>query len=56
MKTLRIFISSPGDVRPERVRAYDVLQELQTKFRAFIQIEPILWEHEAMRATSTFQA
>jgi hypothetical protein len=43
-------------VRPERVRAYDVLQKLQTKFRAFIQLEPILWEHEAMRATATFQA
>jgi WD40 repeat protein len=56
LKTLRIFISSPGDVRPERVRAYDVLQKLQTKFRAFIRIEPILWEHEAMRATATFQA
>jgi hypothetical protein len=56
LKTLRIFISSPGDVRPERVRAYDALQKLQTKFRAFIRIEPILWEHEAMRATATFQA
>ncbi len=56
MKTLRIFISSPGDVRPERVRAYDVVQRLQTKFRAFLRLEPILWEHEAMRATATFQA
>jgi len=56
MKTLRIFISSPSDVRAERVRAYDVIQRLQTKFRAFIKIEPILWEEEPMRATASFQA
>src|SRR5208283_5565261 len=56
MKALRIFISSPSDVRAERVRAYDVVQRLQTKFRAFIKIEPILWEHEPMRATASFQA
>jgi WD40 repeat protein len=56
MQTLRIFISSPSDVRAERVRAYDVVQRLQTKFRAFIKIEPILWEDEPMRATASFQA
>ena len=56
MKTLRIFISSPSDVRSERVRAYDVVQRLQTKYRAFIKIEAILWEDEPMRATATFQA
>ena len=56
MKTLRIFISSPSDVRAERVRAYDVVQRLQTKFRAYIKIETILWEHEPMRATASFQA
>lgn len=55
MKTLRIFISSPGDVRPERVRAYDVVQRLQTKFRAFVRLEPILWEHEPMSGWQTFQ-
>jgi WD40 repeat protein len=56
MRTLRVFISSPGDVRSERVRAYDVVTRLQTKFRAFLKIEPILWEHEAMRGTATFQS
>ena len=56
MKKLRIFISSPSDVRAERVRAYDVVQALQTKFRAFIRIDTILWEHEPMRATASFQA
>jgi eukaryotic-like serine/threonine-protein kinase len=56
MKTLRIFISSPGDVRLERVRAFEVIGRLQTKFRAFLKLEPILWEHDAQRGWATFQA
>jgi WD40 repeat protein len=55
MKTLRIFISSPSDVRSERVRAYDVVQRLQEKFQAHIRIESILWEDEPMRATASYQ-
>src|SRR5580704_304522 len=56
MKTLRIFISSPGDVRLERVRAFEVVSRLQTKFRAFLKLEPILWEHDAQSGWSSFQA
>ncbi len=48
MKTLRIFISSPGDVAAERLRAYDVIARLQAKFRAHLKLEPILWEHDAV--------
>jgi hypothetical protein len=55
LKTLRIFIFSPVDVRAERVQAQDVLQRLQTTFRNFIKIESIFWEHEAMSASATFQ-
>lgn len=55
MKTLRIFISSPSDVRSERVRAYDVVQRLQDKFQAHVRIESILWEDEPMRATASYQ-
>jgi hypothetical protein len=56
MKTLRIFISSPGDVRLERVRAFEVISRLQTKFRVFLKLEPILWEHDAQSGWATFQA
>jgi cell division protein FtsB len=56
MKILRIFISSPGDVRLERVRALDVVSRLQTKFRAFLKLEPILWEHDAQSGWASFQA
>jgi eukaryotic-like serine/threonine-protein kinase len=54
MKTLRIFISSPGDVRLERVRAFEVVSRLQTKFRAFVKLEPILWEQDAQSGWATF--
>ena len=56
MKALRIFISSPGDVRLERVRAFEVVSRLQTKFRAFLKLEPVLWEHDAQSGWATFQA
>jgi hypothetical protein len=56
MKTPRIFISSPGDVRLERVRDFEVVSRLQTKFRAFLKLEPILWEHDAQSGSATFQA
>jgi len=50
VKTLRIFISSPGDVAAERLRAYDVVARLQAKFRAHLKLEPILSEHDALCA------
>ena len=56
MKTLRIFISSPSDVRAERVRAYDVVCRLQTRYRDRLKLEPILWEDEVMRAVASFQS
>jgi Novel STAND NTPase 1 len=54
-RALRIFISSPGDVAEERHRASRVLQRLQGEFTRYVILEPILWEHEPMRATRHFQ-
>jgi hypothetical protein len=51
-KTLRIFVSSAGDMQPERTRANDVLQRLQANFRGLIYIDPIMWEHDTL-ATAT---
>jgi hypothetical protein len=53
--TLRIFISSPGDVDEERRRATRVLHRLQGEFARYVTLEPVLWEHEPMRATGHFQ-
>lgn len=52
---LRIFLSSPGDVGDERRMALRVMERLQGEFAAVLVLEPIVWEHEPVRATSTFQ-
>ena len=54
-ETLRIFISSPGDVGQERVIAGRVIERLQGEFAAATTLEPVLWEHEPTRATGHFQ-
>jgi hypothetical protein len=48
---LRIFVSSPGDVGEERVMTERVVQRLQGEFGQSVKLQPILWEHEPMRAT-----
>src|SRR4051794_39675842 len=48
---MRIFVSSPGDVGDERLMTERMIQELQGEFGQTISLEPILWEHEPMRAT-----
>ena len=55
MKTLQIFISSPGDVYEERVLANRVIDRLQSEYIGRLVLEPVLWEHEPLVATSTFQ-
>ncbi len=54
-RTLRIFISSPGDVGEERVIAGRVVERLAGEFGQSIELDPVLWEHEPLRATSHFQ-
>jgi tetratricopeptide (TPR) repeat protein len=55
LKTLRFFISSPGDVFEERAIASRVLERLQSEYVGRLVLEPVLWEHEPLVATSTFQ-
>lgn len=55
MKTLRIFISSPGDVFEERALAGRVIERLQSEYIGRVVLEPVLWEHEPLLATATFQ-
>ncbi len=52
---LRIFLSSPGDVGDERRMALRVMERLQGEFAAVLALEPIVWEHEPVRASATFQ-
>ena len=55
LKTLRFFISSPGDVFEERALASRVIERLQGEYIGRVVLEPVLWEHEPLVATSTFQ-
>jgi tetratricopeptide (TPR) repeat protein len=55
IKTIRIFISSPGDVADERCRAALVLGRLKRDYARFFKISPELWEYEPMLASGTFQ-
>ncbi len=55
MKTLRFFISSPGDVFEEREIANRVIERLQSEYVGKVVLEPVLWENEPLVATSTFQ-
>src|ERR1700722_5229515 len=54
-RRLRIFISSPGDVAEERLRANLVVQKLPRDYARFLKIEPYLWEYEPMLASGHFQ-
>ncbi|HYE79688.1 MAG TPA: AAA family ATPase, partial [bacterium] len=53
--TLRIFVSSPGDVAEERVIAQRVIERLQREYAGHLTLEPILWEHEPLLATYGWQ-
>lgn len=53
---VRVFVSSPGDVVPERRIAEDVIQRLDREFSAYFRVEGIFWEQEPLLATEHFQA
>ena len=55
MRKLQFFISSPGDVCEERALASRVIERLQSEYMGRVALETVLWEHEPLVATSTFQ-
>ncbi len=56
MKHVRIFVSSPGDVLPERRRTEQVIQRLGLRFSQVLSLEPVFWEWEPLTAGRHFQA
>ena len=52
MKTISIFISSPGDVAAERQIAGELLAGLQGKYWSFLRIDDVIREKKAIRATA----
>ncbi len=55
-RQLRVFISSPGDVIPERLICKSVINRLNEEFSGKAFLVPILWEEEPLLASDTFQA
>jgi len=52
---LRVFISSPGDVPAERLRAALIIDKLAQEYGRFFEIEAYRWESEPMLASGQFQ-
>ncbi|MBT0958574.1 hypothetical protein IV417_14385 [Alphaproteobacteria bacterium KMM 3653] len=52
---IKIFLSSPGDVNEERILADRVMKRLADRYAAQARLVPIIWEHEPLLATATFQ-
>lgn len=55
MKKLRIFISSPGDVKLERGIAKRVIEDLASIYQEYIEFETLMWEDLPLEATNSFQ-
>ena len=53
-ETIRIFISSPGDVAEERALTRRVIERLAGEFSGRAELVPIFWEHEPLRATGSW--
>lgn len=51
-KSIRIFISSPGDVIEERALTRKVIERLQGEYSGRVELEPIYWIHEPCEAES----
>ena len=52
---LRVFISSPGDVRKARLAAARTVETVAQDYLRHFTIEPYLWETEALLASGHFQ-
>src|SRR5215469_9118944 len=52
---IRIFISSPSDVRPERLLAEQIIARLDREFAYHFHVEAMLWEREPLVASHHFQ-
>ena len=52
---IRIFFSSPGDVKMERETAKRIVDRLQAEIGESTNIQPYFWEHEVMVATKDYQ-
>ena len=55
-RKLSVFISSPGDVIPERRALKRIIEQLNLEFSGQLFLVPVLWEEEPLLASETFQS
>lgn len=55
VKTIRIFISSPGDVTEERDKAEAVIRGLDRHYGGRVRLVVVRWENLGLGATASFQ-
>jgi DNA-binding response OmpR family regulator len=53
---LSVFISSPGDVAPERRLVRQIINGLNEELTGKVYLMPIFWEEEPLLASETFQS
>ncbi len=55
MRSVRVFVSSPGDTHFERMRVERVVERLNGEFAGIARLEAIRWEGQHYKAHATFQ-
>ena len=55
MRSVRVFVSSPGDTHFERMRVERVVERLNGEFAGIARLEAIRWESKYYKAHATFQ-
>ena len=56
VRVVRVFVSSPGDVAPERGRAEAVAAKLNREYEDLVRFETVRWEASFYKADRTFQS
>ena len=55
MRSVRVFVSSPGDTHFERMRVERVVERLNGEFSGVARLEAVRWESKYYQARTTFQ-
>jgi tetratricopeptide (TPR) repeat protein len=55
-RTLKVFVSSPGDLAPERALVAHIVRAINADFLNVLQLDVILWEAKSYSARDSFQA
>jgi eukaryotic-like serine/threonine-protein kinase len=55
VRVVKVFVSSPVDVAPERGRVQAVTAKLNREYDGLVRFEPVLWEERFYKADQSFQ-